>query len=484
MSDDQSLSMLHPERYRRLSVLMPVYNEAKTLRQIVGRVLGSPISLEIELICVDDCSTDKSFEILTELAAGDARVKPYRQPVNGGKGAAIQAAVTRMTGDIAIIQDADLEYDPKDFAAMLAPILEGHADAVFGSRFAYSAQRRLLFFWHAVANRALTLMTNALNDLNMSDMETCYKAVRADVLKQIPLNSKRFGIEPELTTRLAQMNLRIYEVPISYHGRTVAEGKKIGLKDAFEAVWCLFKYKFIDTRFTTHDAYYVMESFRRAKGFNRWTLRQFRPYLGGRVLEAGCGIGNFTELLLDRERLVCLDADPFFIEMIGRRFGHLENISVRVSDPDKPEGYAGMRDERLDTVVCCNVLEHVECDQQALAHYFELLAPGGHVLVLVPAHRWLYSKCDQNLGHRRRYSPEELGSKMEAAGFKVVMLKQFNRLGVLGWWVNKLRGRATLSPRDMRTFERLLPIAKLLEMVTPLPGLSVLAVGRKEKSEG
>jgi glycosyltransferase involved in cell wall biosynthesis len=460
---------------------MPVYNEAKTLRRIVARVLASPVPLEIELVCVDDCSSDKSFEILTELAAADARIKPFRQAVNGGKGAAIQAAVARMTGDIAIVQDADLEYDPRDYPAMLAPILQGNADAVFGSRFAYSAQRRLLFFWHAVANRVLTLMTNALNDLNMSDMETCYKAVRADILRQIPLNSKRFGIEPELTTRLAQMNVRIYEVPISYHGRTVAEGKKIGLKDAFEAVWCLFKYKFIDTRFTMHDAYYVMESFRRARGFNRWTLRQFGPYLGSRVLEAGCGIGNFTELLLDRERLVCTDEDPFFIEMIGRRFGHLENISVRASDPARAESYADLRDERLDTIICCNVLEHVECDQQVLSHYFDLLGPGGHALVLVPAHHRLYSKCDENLGHRRRYSPEQVRLKMEAAGFKVVMLKQFNRLGVLGWWVNKLRGRQTLSPRDMKAFEKLLPIAKLLEAVSPLPGLSVLAVGEKAR---
>jgi len=460
---------------------MPVYNEAKTLRRIVARVLASPVPLEIELICVDDCSSDKSFEILTELAAADPRIKPYQQDFNQGKGAAIQAAIARMTGDIAIVQDADLEYDPKDYPAMLGPILEGNADAVFGSRFAYSAQRRLLFFWHAVANRVLTLMTNALNDLNMSDMETCYKAVRADILRQIPLNSRRFGFEPELTTRLAQMNLRIYEVPISYHGRTVAEGKKIGLKDAFEAVWCLLKYKFLDIRFTTNDAYYVMESFRRAKGFNRWTLRQFKPFMGRRVLEAGCGIGNFTELLLDRERLVCTDSDPFFIEMIGRRFGHLENITVRASDPVRPESYAGLGDERLDTVLCCNVLEHVDCDEQVLSHYCQLLEPGGHALVLVPGHHWLYSKCDESLGHRRRYSPEELGAKMQAAGFKVVMLKQFNRLGVLGWWVNKLRGRSSLSPRQMRAFERLLPIAKLLEMVGPLPGLSVLAVGEKRR---
>jgi len=223
-----------------LSVLIPVYNEARTLRTIIGRVLASPVGLPMELVCVDDGSRDGSPEILDALAAADPRVRVFRQPHNMGKGAAIIAAIGHMRGDIGLIQDADLEYDPGDYPALVAPIVQGKADAVFGSRFASAGQRKILLYWHGVANKTLTWLTNVLNDINLTDMETCYKAVRADVLKQTPLHSQRFGIEPELTTKLAQWNIRLYEVPISYHGRSVAEGKKIGWKDAVSAVWTIF----------------------------------------------------------------------------------------------------------------------------------------------------------------------------------------------------------------------------------------------------
>ena len=191
------------DRALRLSVLMPVYNEARTLRTIVARVLESDAA-EIELICVDDCSSDHSLEILEDLAARDERIRVVAQPVNMGKGKAIRTAIEHMTGDIGIIQDADLEYDPEEYAKVIAPIVDGKADAVYGSRFAASEVRRVLFFWHALGNRLLTAFSNMANDLNLTDMETCYKAVRGDVLKRLRLTSDRFGLEPEMTARLAQ----------------------------------------------------------------------------------------------------------------------------------------------------------------------------------------------------------------------------------------------------------------------------------------
>jgi 2-polyprenyl-3-methyl-5-hydroxy-6-metoxy-1,4-benzoquinol methylase len=336
-----------------------------------------------------------------------------------------------------------------------------------------------LLFWHSVANRMLTTITNMLNDVNITDMETCYKAIRADILKQIPLKSKRFGIEPELTTRIAQWNIRLYEVPISYHGRSVAEGKKIRFKDAFSALWWLFKCRFIDTRFTTHDGFYILQSVRRAKGFNRWMLSQFRPFIGKRVLEAGCGIGNFTEQLLDRDRLLCVDYDPFYVEMIDRRFGHLENVKVLHTDLTLPEQYAEITCEKIDTIICLNVVEHIEADTTVLANYHEALIPGGHAVILVPAQPWLYSVCDKALGHFRRYTSAELRTKMAGAGFEVVSVHQFNRLGVAGWLVNKILGRADLSPRQMRLYELMLIPAKILDFLKLGPGLSVIAVGRK-----
>ena len=221
---------------------MPVYNEARTLRTIVARVLASPVRLPMELICVDDGSRDGSPEILDALAAQDPRIRVIRQPRNMGKGRAIRTAIEHMRGDIGLIQDADLEYDPADYPALVGPILEGKADAVFGSRFASASQRKILLYWHGVANHFLTWLTNILNDINLTDMETCYKAVRADILKQTPLYSNRFGIEPELTTKLAQWNIRLYEVPISYYGRTYAEGKKILFRDGLIALWFVIRF--------------------------------------------------------------------------------------------------------------------------------------------------------------------------------------------------------------------------------------------------
>ncbi|MEO6236893.1 MAG: class I SAM-dependent methyltransferase, partial [Vicinamibacterales bacterium] len=198
-----------------------------------------------------------------------------------------------------------------------------------------------------------------------------------------------------------------------------------------------------------------------------------------RVLEAGCGIGNFTELLLDRERLVCVDNDPLYVEMANWRLGHLENVTTLQRDLSDVSAYADLETERLDTIVCLNVLEHIAPDEQVLKAYYDVLQPGGHAIILVPAHMSLYGPCDEALGHVRRYTNTELHSKMQAAGFEVVKMDEFNRLGVPGWWLNKRLGRRDLNPRQMRMFEALLPIAKLMEAMKMGRGLSLIGVGRK-----
>src|ERR1700724_3503504 len=224
----------------KLSVVMPVYNERATLRQVVARVLAVP--LEIELICVDDGSADGSREILAQFQSEHPQIRILLQPRNMGKGAALHRGIQEASGDFVIIQDADLEYDPAEYPQMLEPLIQGKADVVFGSRFLGGAPHRVLYFWHSVGNRALTLLSNCLTNINLSDMETCYKVFRREVIQSIPIEEDRFGFEPEITVKVAKRRLRIYEVGISYWGRTYEEGKKIGWKDGVRCLWCLLKY--------------------------------------------------------------------------------------------------------------------------------------------------------------------------------------------------------------------------------------------------
>jgi glycosyltransferase involved in cell wall biosynthesis len=228
----------------KLSIVIPVYNERRTLRQVVQRVAAVPF--ETEILCVDDGSTDGSRETLAELETKYPQLRIFRQPVNKGKGAALRRGIQEASGDFVIIQDADLEYDPADYPALLGPLIEGKADVVYGSRFLGSGPHRVLYFWHSVANWFLTLVSNCLTNINLSDMETCYKVFRREMIQSIHLEEDRFGFEPEITVKIAKRKLRIYEVGISYAGRTYEEGKKISWKDGVWALWCLLKYSILE----------------------------------------------------------------------------------------------------------------------------------------------------------------------------------------------------------------------------------------------
>jgi len=226
----------------RLSVVIPAYNEKDTVLELLRRVDAVPLSLEKEIIVVDDFSTDGTREVLGGLGRPDIKVLFHAK--NMGKGSALRTGFSEATGDIVLIQDADLEYDPAEYPGLLAPILDGRADVVYGSRF-LGGPHRVLFFWHSVGNRFLTALSNMVTNLNLTDMETCYKVFRGDILRKLDLKSRRFGFEPEVTIKIAKLKCRIYEVPISYAGRNYSEGKKIGWKDGLAALWHILRYRFL-----------------------------------------------------------------------------------------------------------------------------------------------------------------------------------------------------------------------------------------------
>lgn len=231
-----------------LSIVIPVYNEKETLFEIIRRVLDSPVEMEREIVLVDDCSSDGTLALYPQLEAKfpGAKIRLCKHTVNQGKGAALRTGYEQAAGDIVIVQDADLEYNPREYPKLLGPILDGRADVVYGSRFVGGDAHRVLYFWHSVGNRFLTMLSNMFTNLNLTDMETCYKVFRAEVLKDITIKSNRFGVEPEITAKVARGGWRVYEVGISYSGRSYEEGKKITWKDGFQAMFCIFRFAMFD----------------------------------------------------------------------------------------------------------------------------------------------------------------------------------------------------------------------------------------------
>lgn len=227
-------------------MVIPVYNEVKTIEQLVGLVRSVPAGMDKEIILVDDCSTDGTAEVLARLGEQHPDLVVESHAVNQGKGAALRTGFARASGDVVLIQDADLEYDPYEYPQLLKPIVDGRADVVFGSRFLGGGAHRVVFFWHYIGNQLLTLLSNMMTNLNLTDMEVCYKVFRREVLKDLIIKENRFGFEVEITAKVARKHWRIYEVPISYYGRDYAEGKKITWRDGFRALWCIVKYRLVD----------------------------------------------------------------------------------------------------------------------------------------------------------------------------------------------------------------------------------------------
>lgn len=473
-----------PLAFQKLSILVAAYNEEETLRECLEGVLAAPlpVGIEREILLVDDGSRDRTWSIAQELAREHpGQVRIFQQIPNQGKGAALRRAIAECTGDIAIFQDADLEYDPRDYPRILNPILEGKAEVVFGSRFA-GEERKVLYFWHSLANHFLTLLSNMLNDTNWTDMETCYKAFITSELKAIPLESERFGIEPEITAKVARNRLRMFEVPIAYNGRKYEEGKKITWKDGVAAMWFVIKYRF-SSRYSDPGKV-TLDALESAPKFNAWMYESVRPFLGKRVAELGVGRGNLSKHIRHHEHVLLTDYRLDYLRELKARWSHHPNLSIGKLDMTERADYEQLRGFAPDSIVFLNVLEHIEDDRAVLRNLFETAPADCQLVVLVPYNPKLYSDFDRELGHFRRYQKGELEAKMREAGWAVEHQFFFNKFGVVAWGVaNTLGGQKALTPFQLKVYNFLTPVFRQLDRVLPTSGLSTIVIGRKPNAQ-
>ena len=467
----------------RLSILIPVYNERTMVERSLAQVLAAPLpeNMDRELIIVDDCSTDGTSQILDRLAAEQPVIQLIRKKVNEGKGAAVRTAIQQAQGDFCIVQDADLEYDPSEYPRLLRPLLDGHADAVFGSRYLAGEQTRVLPFWHSMINKWLTLLSNMFCNLKLTDMETGYKVFRTDLLKSIPIRSDRFGFEPEITMKSAKRKLRIYEVPISYHGRTYEEGKKIGWKDGVKALLVILRFWLIDDLYVEPYGRAFLNNLTGTPQYLSWLARVLRPHLGDTVLELGAGIGNLAGRLMGRRlHYVAAEKDPLYLHSLHNRFLRTPNVAVIKLDPEHPEDFAAAGGP-FDTVLCVNVLEYAADPGALIGSANRVLKPGGSLVLLAPQSPALFGSLDKTLGHVRRFSKSDLSEIIGQHGFAVQRIVHLNKISTPAWWLyGKVLHRSRISKVTLKLFDKTVWIWRRIDGLLPWKGLSLVAVAVKK----
>jgi len=453
-----------------ISIIIPAYNERATLPVVLERVKKAA-PLEKEIIIVDDGSCDGTSEFLKKISSPGIKVIFHER--NTGKGACIRDALKEVCGDKIIIQDADLEYHPRDYEELLKPLCDGRADAVFGSRFI--GPHRVFLFSHYLGNLALNFIANFLYNANLSDMMTGYKAFTAGTLKGLKLKSDGFGIEAEITAELFKNGFRVYEVPVSYSGRSYEEGKKIRWYHFFIELYWLLRQK-VAVYNVALDTLLKMGA---ARNYNRSIHSLVRPFIGERVLEVGGGIGNMTKYLLSKEELIVTDVSEDHIHYLRTRFEEYPNVKIIKHDIAQ-DNMKELGNYNFDTVLCLNILEHISDESKALANIRSIMGEKTRLVIFSPAMPGIMGSLDVALGHYRRYSRRGLVDLLTKSGFVVEKIHYFNWLGVLGWFLNsKILRKKGFSPWQVWIFDRFSWLTHFdRELNLPL-GLSLLAVCKK-----
>lgn len=477
-----------------LSVLVPVYNEQYLVESSLRRLLvlaESPLLTRIQIIVVDDCSRDRTSQVLQSFQQNlpsDASRKLqwlfFRHEQNQGKGAAIRTALEYAECELTVIHDADLEYHPRDLLQMIPLFLAEGADAVFGSRFMAGGFKRALFFRHSIGNNILTFLCDLASDLNLTDMETCYKMVRTELLRSIPLVSGDFRIEPEVTIKLAKRGARVFEVPISYSGRTYQEGKKIDWTDGVKALLAILRFRLSDN-ICKRDQYgsEVAPRLARAPKYTRWQADLLRPFVGERVLELGAGIGNLTMNLVPRKLYWSCDPNPLWVRELQKLSETRPYIHSACVDPSRPQDLpAGIT---FDTVILQNAAEHVEDDVAVFRAARSVLADDGNLLVLVPNAPSLFGSLDRVVGHHRRYNRNRLAEAASQAGFTLVKFVSMNRIGAPVWWLNsRVLRRRRFGLLQIKVLNALVPLLRGVDRFLPFPPMTLIGIFAKTAKAG
>jgi glycosyltransferase involved in cell wall biosynthesis len=444
----------------RVSVLVPVFNERHVIEPSLRRLLGVRHDLiaELEVIVVDDGSTDGSGAIVKKLAAEDRRVKLVTHAANRGKGAAIRTGVPHATGEVTIIYDADLELDSNDIPALLVPFVREGADAVLGSRYLHADYRRAVRHRHSMVNGFLTSLGSWLTDISFTDVETGYKAIRTPLLKSIPLGSDDFRIEVELVFKLAARHAHVFEVPVRYLPRTYDQGKKIRPRDGFLALAAMLRYSHADDIFQSDpEASRRLVELEQARHLKSWLGETLRPFVGDRVLEIGAGIGTLSNLLIPRELYVASDVNPDYLDTLRSFALGKPYVDVREIDVANREHFRGF-EEQFDTALCIHVLDRLDDPAAALANLRLALRPAGRLVVMAP---------------RAPDAGRSLEEMLQRAGFNIEQCFDFNRAG--RW----LTGGTTLSRLGLKLFDAAVPALRRLDRFAPWGGASSIAVGRR-----